>query len=118
MTDLPDVPPTARWTFSVEHQGRGGYIRCVADVGQVDVAIELGVGGDFSVFLKRLRVTKPEGRQRPIRPAEREELGTALRAWLDETGRSGWGLEGAGEERQADRWLEGTGRAAWKKLKG
>jgi hypothetical protein len=70
-------------TFSVTHHGRGGHIRCDLGGVQVDLPIEMVAGGDFSVWLRGAAIQRDR----------RAGLVTALRAWLDTSGRPGWVIE-------------------------
>lgn len=80
--------------FTVTHQGRGGHVTGRDPSGEVELAIAMESGGQFSVWLRGATFRAVDGRPRKPPPAERARLRAALRAWLDATGRDGWTIEG------------------------
>jgi hypothetical protein len=57
------------------------------------LAIEMGAGGAFSVWLRGARVTTSSGKVRRLDADERRFVLVVLRAWLDESGRRSWAIE-------------------------
>lgn len=80
-------------SFSVVHVGRGGDVTCRSAAGEVRLPIELGSGGDFSVWLRGARLTAAGGKERRLRTDERKLVLERLRAWLAASGRSAWSVE-------------------------
>ncbi len=81
-------------SFTVAHEGRGGHVIGRDPGGEVELAIAMEPGGQFSVWLRGATFRKLDGRSRKPPPAERARLRAELRAWLDASGRDGWTIEG------------------------
>lgn len=81
-------------SFSVVHAGRGGEVECRTGAGRIALALEAHADGDFSVWLRGARLTPPDGEPRRLDAGERRLVRDRLRAWLAETGRERWGIEG------------------------
>ncbi len=80
-------------TFAVHHHGRGGHVRHESAVGTVELPIEMGEAGRFSVWLRGAELTTPHGTTRPLRADERATLHEQLCHWLDHSGRGHWVVE-------------------------
>jgi hypothetical protein len=81
--------------FSVTHDGRGGTVLCEPPGGDpIRLAVEHVGGGHFCVHLRGAVTRRPDGTERPLKPADRDRVRSRLRGWLDETGRHGWTIDG------------------------
>ena len=81
-------------TFQVTHEGRGGRIVATDEGVSVVIAIDMVDAGRFSVHLRGAKMIGDDGRARPVGRNVRGGLRTQLRAWLDDTDRATWAIEG------------------------